>query len=90
MNLDVYRAFTIEKPQFRNNRDALIYDIAEATTEKDKKLLRKRLAIAANTLGWSEMDLHALMKKRYDPSIRNYTAFVKWSCKIQYNVQNSK
>lgn len=61
----------------RNNREALVAEIVEATTEKDKKNLAKMLMIQANMFKWNEMDLHALLKKRTDPNIRNYTALVK-------------
>lgn len=68
--------------QIRNSRDALIADIANRTNEPNKKLIAKLLAIAGNTAKWTEMDYHALLKKADDPTIRNYTAFVRWSCKI--------
>jgi hypothetical protein len=53
----------------------------EATSGEDAKKLAKRIALAANTLGWSDMDLHALLRKR--GQVRNFTAFVKWSIKIK-------
>lgn len=65
----------------RNNRDDLIRQIVEATTEENKKALAKRIALVANQLKWSDMDLHALLKKK--GQVRNFTAFVKWSIKIQ-------
>jgi len=55
----------------------------QQTNVTDKKSLAKRLALAYRTLKWSDMDLHALLKKRSDPTIRNYSAFVQWSTKIQ-------
>jgi hypothetical protein len=67
----------------RNNTEQLIADIVNATNEKNKKGLAKQIALAYNTLGWSDTDLHALFKKRSDPSIRNYTGFVKWSVTIK-------
>lgn len=76
------RKFTIEKKSGSNRQD-LITQIAEATTERDKKHLAKRIAITANTLSWNETDLHALLKKKQDPNIRNYTGFVKWSILIK-------
>ena len=69
--------------QVRNSREQLIADIVDATEEKDKKKLAARLALAANTLKWSDMDLHALLKKKTDPKIRNYTGYVWWSIKIK-------
>lgn len=69
--------------QIRNNKDQLIADIVERTTEPDKKQLAKRLAIAYNALGWSEIDLHALLKRADDKGVHNYTALVKWSCTIR-------
>jgi hypothetical protein len=36
----------------------LIEEIANATNEKNKGRLMRTLAIAANTLRWSEMDPH--------------------------------
>jgi arginine utilization protein RocB len=79
-----------EKPedslQVRNNTEQLIADIVNATSEKNKKKLAKAIALAYNTLGWSQTDLHALLKKRQDPTIRNYTAFCWWSVKINNKV----
>ena len=81
------RDFAIVQPalKIRTNREALIADIVKATSEKDKKKLAARIALSANEQGWSEMDLHALLKKQTDPTIRNYTAFVWWSIKIKHN-----
>lgn len=73
-----------EEPlRVRNNKERLIADIVEKTTEKDKRLLAKRLAIAMNAMKWEEHDLHALLKKANDPNVRNYTALVKYSCTIK-------
>ncbi len=74
----------IEQPallQVRSNREQLIADIVAATSDKDKKKLAALIAIKANQMQWTEQDLHALLKKRADPTIRNYTAFVRWSLK---------
>jgi hypothetical protein len=68
--------------QVRSNREQLIADIVDATTETDKKKLARRIALSANTLKWSDSDLHALLKKKQDPTIRSYTKFVWWSIKI--------
>lgn len=67
--------------QIRNNKEQLIADIVEATTEKDKRKLAKMLALASNINRWSETDLHALLNKRRE--VDNFTAFVWWSCKIR-------
>ena len=70
----------------RNQREDLIEQIvAQCTFRKpgeDRKLARL-LAIAANTAGWTATDLHALLRKREDPTIRNYTRFVWWSAKVK-------
>lgn len=71
-----------EEIQVRNNRQQLILDIVNNTTEPNKKSLAKRIAIVANQLGWSDMDLHALLKKRHDPKVYNYTGFVKYNLKV--------
>jgi hypothetical protein len=69
--------------QVRNNREQLIADIVDATAENDKKKLARLLAIRSRELQWSETDLHALFAKHKDPTIRNFTAFVKWSIKTK-------
>jgi hypothetical protein len=76
MNLERYIIPSLSTA--RTSTEALINDIAEATTEKHKKKLARALAITAKTLKWSDTDLHALYQKRLEPGIRNYTAFV-WS-----------
>ena len=68
--------------QVRNQKEDLIAQIVEKTNETDKKGLARRIAIAYNTLRWTEMELHALLKKADDPSVHNYTAFVKYSATI--------
>lgn len=75
----------LRHPNPRNQQEDLIEQIVAQCTLKpgeDRKLARV-LAIAANTGGWSTTDLHALLKKRLDPTIRNYTAFVWWSAKVK-------
>lgn len=62
----------------RRNAESIIEMIAAETNERDKSKLCRALAITANTLKWTDQDLHALYQKRLDPSIRNYSAFV-WS-----------
>lgn len=72
-----------EELKVRNNWEALIADIVNATSVRDKKELAKLIAISAKTQGWGESELHALLQKRNDPTIRNYTAFVRWSIKTK-------
>lgn len=70
-------------PVARNAKEDLINQIADQCHPvSERATIRKRLALATNTAKWTETDLHALLKKRQDPTIRNYTAFVKWSTKI--------
>lgn len=72
------------QPRANTNKELLINDIADQCyPPEERPAIRRRLAIAANTAKWTEMDLHALLKKRQDPSVRNYTALVKWSTKIR-------
>ena len=71
--------------QVRNNRESLIEQIVEQTTETDKKKLAKLIAIRSKQMNWTEQDLHALLKKKNDPSIRSYTKFVWWSIKTKTN-----
>ena len=81
-----FERFEKEQPlQIRNNREHLIEQIVNRTDEKNKKNLAKLLAIASYRQRWQDIDLHALLKKADDPSIRNYTAFVKWSIKDKAN-----
>lgn len=70
------------KTRARTNSEALIEDIVGATDEKDSDELRRLLAITAKTLKWTDRDLHALFQKRLDPTIRNYSAFVRSRTKI--------
>lgn len=77
-----------EEIKIRNNREALIAEIVSFTTEKDKKKLAALIAIKANQMKWTETDLHALLSKRKDPGIYNYTGFVKWSLKTRQGVNN--
>jgi hypothetical protein len=78
-----------EKPaasplQVRTQEEDLIAQIVAHTqgTEAEKRGLAKRLAITAKIAKWGTAELHALLKKRQDPTIRNYSGFVRWSCKI--------
>ncbi len=76
------------KLQIRNNREQLIADIVNATTEKNKQKLARALAVAANALKWQDSALHTLLQKRNDATIRNYTAFVWGSVKTK-RIQNA-
>ncbi len=77
--------FTVSPTRALNQKIDLIEQIVERTTvpEDQRPQLARRLAIAANTLKWTATDLHGLLKKADDPNIRNYTAFVQWSCNIR-------
>lgn len=80
---DIAFLFTpIERPSIiaRNSKEDLIAQIVERTTA-EPKLLARRIAIWANRYNLTETDLHALLKKASDPTIRNFTAFVQWSIK---------
>lgn len=63
----------------RDEKEDLIAQIVMRTNETPagKKQLARQLAIAFNTLKWSTADLHALLKKANDPTLRSFTAFVK-------------
>ena len=63
----------------RNNREDLIRQIVELTDATDRNKLARRIAITANTLKWSDTDLHALLKKRGE--VDNYSKFVNWTLK---------
>lgn len=72
----------------RNAKESLINQIVECTypkkktdTEKYRKNLAKRIGIYANKYKWTTTDLHYLLQKRNDPSIRNFSSFVEWSLK---------
>lgn len=68
----------------RNKKEALIEEIVAQCTHKrpgDDRKLARLLAVTANAAKWTETDLHALLKKKQDPKLRNYTAFVWWSAK---------
>lgn len=70
----------------RNAREALIEDIVEkcrCRSDKERAALARRIAIWANTTGADETDLHALLKKAQDPTLRNYGKFVNWTIKIR-------
>lgn len=83
-----------EDLQIRSMKDDLIAQIVAKTEENHgtkKFKLAKRIAIAYAIMKWTPTDLHALLGKANDPSIRNYTAFVKWSCTIRaYEEDNSQ
>lgn len=73
--------FSKPELEVRSNREDLIRQIVDSTDAKNKKVLARRLAIVANTLGWSDMDLHALLKKRGE--VKNFSAFVNWNMKLK-------
>lgn len=83
-HLNLQPAPVASQPTPRNQKEDLIEQIVANCILKpgqDRKLARA-LAVTANTAKWTAMDLHALLKKKSDPTIRNYTAFVWWSCKV--------
>lgn len=90
MNLEGYKSPSVKKSGARNSREALIEDIVAATTERRKRLLARALAVAANTLKWSDQQLHVLYQKRLDPKVRNYTALVWWHVKVTHKDGGAK
>jgi len=95
---DDYQLPTIKRPTFdlahfekpttraRNSQEALIEEIVThcaCKSEKDARTLAKRIAIWSKSIKADETDLHALLQKRHDRSIRNYGGFVNWTCKIR-------
>lgn len=83
-HLNIQRAAKPSGP--RNQKEDLIEQIvAQCHFRKpgDDRKLAKLLAVTANAAGWTITDLHALLKKRSDPTLRNYTAFVWWSAKMK-------
>jgi hypothetical protein len=80
----IQRVQTVTTP--RNQKEDLIEQIVQQCnlTDQEKKTLAKRLALAMNTFHWTEQDLHALLKKKQDATIRNYTGFIKWSANIKF------
>lgn len=73
--------FVEKELEVRNNREDLIRQIVESTDAQDKKKLARRIAITANTLHWSDTDLHALLNKKRE--VNNFSKFVNWTLKIQ-------
>jgi hypothetical protein len=73
--------FRVEELQVRNNREDLIRQIVDFTDATDKKKLARRIAVTANTLKWSDMDLHALLNKRRE--VNNFSKFVNWTLKVK-------
>jgi hypothetical protein len=71
--------------QVRNNRESLIEQIVEQTTETYKKKLARLIAIRSKEMNWTEQDLHALLAKKNDPKIRSFTKIVWWSIKTKSN-----
>lgn len=68
----------VVKSTARNDKEDLVNQIVALTTEKDTKHFAKILMIGANKRKYSLTKLHTLLRKKHDPSIENYTAFVKW------------
>lgn len=69
--------------QTRTSKEDLINQIGDRVERIDSKEhpeLRKRLAIASNTLKWSDTDLYNLLTKQ---GLNNYIGFVYWSCTIK-------
>jgi hypothetical protein len=73
--------FRVEELQVRNNREDLIRQIVDFTDATDKKKLARRIAVTANTLKWTDMDLHALLNKRRE--VNNFSKFVNWTLKVK-------
>ena len=73
----------------RTQREDLIEQIVAQCILRpgEDRQLARALAVTANTGKWTAMDLHALLRKKGDPTIRNYTAFVWWSCKVRNSNQ---
>lgn len=71
----------VEDIKVRNNREDLILQIVDKTDSKNRKQLAKRIALTANTLGWTDTDLHSLLKKYGE--VKNFSAFVNWNLKIK-------
>lgn len=82
MSLEPIKPTLNKRSRARTDCEALIEDIVGATDEKDSDELKRLLAITAKTLKWTVTDLHALYQKRLDPTIRNYSAFVRSRTKI--------
>ena len=73
--------FRVEELQVRNNREDLIRQIVDFTDATDKKKLARRIAVTANTLKWTDMDLHALLNKRRE--VNNFSKLVNWTLKVK-------
>ncbi len=83
MDLSNYTQPAFKISPARNGMESLIEDIV-AECLGNKRVLAKRLAIAAKVLKWSESDLHALYAKRLDPKVRSYTGLVSWYATIKH------
>lgn len=68
----------------RTAREDMIEQIVAATDAKGAKAreLARLLAVGGNTLRWTATEYHALLRKKDDPGIRNYSAFVWWQAKV--------
>lgn len=83
---DPSRFAVSHKKRWETAKNDLIQQIVARTnlkTDEERRDLERRLAIAANALGWKLIDLHALLKRADDPTVRNYTGLVVWSCKVR-------
>lgn len=67
----------------RNAKEDIINQIVARTRGSliEKKELAKLIALWANRYRLDATDLHALLAKADDPTIRSYTGFVRWSIK---------
>jgi len=64
MDLSNYPKPTVKKSGARTAKEALIEQIVEATGDPNPARLARLLAVTANTLGWTEQQLHILYQKR--------------------------
>lgn len=70
----------------RNQKEDLIEQIVShcrCRSETDARNLAKRIAIWANTTKADTTDLHALLNKHRDPTVRNYGGLVNYLIKIK-------
>lgn len=60
-------------------QDLINQIVAQMVVDQNRAAwLRKMMAIQTNTFKWSTTDLHAVLQKKHDPTVRNYTAWVTW------------
>ena len=76
------------KSAARNSREDLIEQIVaetDASTDEKKRALARRIALAGNTLKWSDFDLTVLLAKadpRKYPGIKNYSVLVNGAIRV--------